>query len=171
MTDGNLGSAKPWNINTPSAQGAYPYVSGIRHDLSHLITAHTWQYDLYDSVGHHIGIYPGTSSGANMGITVFGIPCIGCKASPGGSTATETSSSFDVWPSIAMDHLFVAFQGSDPAPHFDFVDGLGRVVTSIDIQPNVSQSEISTVDLPSGLYLARLTAGNWSDTKKIIVKH
>ncbi len=162
------------DTHIPSRDHGNGIVPGIRHDYSRTLTAHTYQYRLWDSTGtNYLGIYPDSTGavGVSLYVTIFGVPCTGCKIADGGDQDTVPKQTFRVWPPVANSMVTVLIGGDQLASQFVLVDALGRIVRQQNISENTQQFEIPTSDLASGLYLARLIYGNEIEQAKFVVQH
>jgi Subtilase family len=146
-------------------------VPGIRHDYSNTFTAHTYQYKLWDATGtHYLGIFPWPGAGVSLDVTIFSVPCTGCKIADGSQDSVPIQA-FRVWPPVASSLVMVTISGEQAPSRFILVDALGRIVRERNVAPNTQQFEVPIGDLPSGLYFARLINRNEIDQAKFVVQH
>ena len=103
--------------------------------------------------------------------TAFGVRCPGCKTSEGGRAAPEPYPTLKVWPPIVHSEFLVTGYNDWLQSRFILADALGRVLIDQAVPPNTDHFVVPTTGLPSGFYIARLTAGNEIEQARIVVSH
>jgi len=170
-----------WSLASPNSQELYDVIdsgqggnglrSGIRHQYSRSVTAHTYQYDVWDSSGaHHIGQFPNdtligvsfTVFAANKAVHFFD-----------GVQRNETigTDGLLVWPSIMDKSANVHSDSHRGMSKFVITNMLGIDVLQMELPPETSDFKFVTSTIPDGFYLCRLISESGTQMAKIIVRH
>ncbi len=165
------------DTQTPPRDFGNGIVPGIRHEYSTTLTAHTYQYKLWNSTGtDSLGLYPNDYPGEE--VTIFGVPCIGCKIADGHPSILDTAG-MDVTvhpnPANSTSKVCVAdLPGGIPAV-VEVVNQSGEVVATLyDATPDAELGLCLTLDcskLPSGIYYARVWNAIMGQAVKLSVSH
>ena len=86
--------------------------------------------------------------------------------------ASDSNSGLSLWPMPANDVLNISFtaENSNSLSSLTVYNASGRLVLSRDIT-STAATELRVSDLPSGIYLLKLTTGKATMMKKFIVNH
>jgi lysyl endopeptidase len=75
---------------------------------------------------------------------------------------------FNYFPNPASNYLVLEFKKRVPSYQFSMLDMTGRLVLS-DVFENRMYSEINTSELQPGIYLIRVSDGELSETKRVVI--
>ncbi|NDK54922.1 M43 family zinc metalloprotease [Pontibacter fetidus] len=90
-------------------------------------------------------------------------------------SSTETKSQFievtptevTVYPVPAKDHVIIEQPAHVELRHVELIDRVGKVMLSQDVTTRTA--ELSTANLPSGVYFMRITSSAGTETKKVTI--
>jgi hypothetical protein len=82
-----------------------------------------------------------------------------------------TPEQFLIYPNPATDRIYINASLNSPGAQITLLDLNGRVINLVECTQSITNTSMSTSDLPNGMYLMQLSSGKVNKTIKISVNH
>jgi len=82
-----------------------------------------------------------------------------------------TPEQFLIYPNPATDRIYINASLNSPGAQITLLDLNGRVINLVECTQSITNTSMSTSDLPNGIYLMQLSSGKVNKTIKISVNH
>jgi hypothetical protein len=82
-----------------------------------------------------------------------------------------TPEQFLIYPNPATDRIYINASLNSTGAQITLLDLNGRVINLVECTQSITNTSMSTSDLPNGMYLMQLSSGKVNKTIKISVNH